>query len=78
MEIVAGVAGLAGAVRFALLVWHGYRYGQVKSAALWSRYYDRQSNRTVYWIFMGLHSLGVLICLSATIYIVIDLLRAPR
>jgi hypothetical protein len=72
MEVVAGVAAAACAARFALLLWHGYRYGQVKSAALWSRYYDRRTNRIIYWMFMGSHTLVLVVCIWAVAYIVFD------
>ena len=78
MEVVAGLAALACAARLALLVRSGYRYGQVKSATPWSRYYDRQTNRIFYWMFMGVHSLGVAVCLWAVVYIAFDLTRTLR
>ena len=76
MEGVAGVALLACGARFAFLLWHGYRYGQVKSAALWSRYWDRQANPRLYWMLMGGHILVVSVCAVCACYIAFDLLRA--
>ncbi len=52
MEAVAAVVSLACAARFALLLWQGYRYGQVKSATPWSRYHDRHANPILYWMFI--------------------------
>lgn len=65
-------------MRFALLLWHGYRYGQAKSAAPGSRYYDRQADRIFYWMFMGVHALVFMGCLWVIIYIVFDFLRMLR
>ena len=77
MEVVAAVLASVCAARFALLLWHGYSYGQVKSATPWSRYYDRQAHRIVYWMFMGTHALVIAMCLWAVVYIVFDRFRAP-
>jgi hypothetical protein len=78
MEIVTAIASFACALRFASLLWHGYRYGQVKSATPWSGYYDRQTNRIIYWMFMALHAAVLLVCLGCVAYVAFDLLRAPR
>ena len=77
-EVVAAAVARACGVRFALLLWHGHRFGQVKSATPGSRYYDRQTNRIFYWMFMGAHTLVLSVCLWAVVYIVFDLLRTPR
>jgi len=58
---------LAGAVRFGLLVWGGYRNGRVKSAALWSRYYDRNAQPRVFWAFMSLHLLAIVTFIGCAI-----------
>jgi hypothetical protein len=78
MEVLAAVASVACAVRFALLLWHGYRFGQVKSATPWTRYYDRRTNRIIYWMFMGLHAIFLSVCFWAVVYIGFDLLRTAR
>jgi hypothetical protein len=78
MEGVAAVLASLCAARFALLLWHGYRHGEVKSAAPWSSYYDRQTHRIVYRMFMGAHAFVLLVCVGAVVYIMVDLLRATR
>ena len=78
MEASAGVVSSACAVRFALLVWHGYRHGKVKSAVPGGGYYDRQANPIVYWIFMGAHTIVLAVCLGILVYIAFDLMRSPR
>jgi len=78
MEVVAAVAAAACAARFALLLWHGVRHGEVKSATPWSPYYRRQTNRILYRMFMGAHLLAIAVCLGAVVYIVLDLTRTLR
>jgi hypothetical protein len=75
MEEVAAVAVLACGARFGLLLWHGYRYGQVKSAAPWSRYYDRLANPRIYWMFMVGHALVLSVCVFGVCYMALDLLQ---
>ncbi|MDB5437699.1 MAG: hypothetical protein JWM33_126 [Caulobacteraceae bacterium] len=46
----------AGAARFVWLVWSGHRHAIVKSAALWSKGYRRDSQPGLYRSFMILHA----------------------
>jgi hypothetical protein len=78
MEVIDAVLALAVAARFALLVWHGYRYGEVKSATPWSRYYQRETERIFYWMFMGVHTVAIAVCLWVVVHIALELSRTPR
>jgi hypothetical protein len=59
MRLLLSAVLMACVVRFGLLLWDGYRNGRVKSAALWSPYYERQTQPGMFCAFMAVHSLVV-------------------
>ena len=77
MEVLDAVLAFALGALLAQLLWRGYRDGKVKTTVLWGWYFDRRSNRVFYWMFMGLHAVGVLVCVWGVAYILFDLLRTP-
>jgi hypothetical protein len=58
---------LAGSVRFAVLVWNGYRTGRVKSASPWGQYVDRTAQSRLYSTIMAMHTLVVVALVGCSV-----------
>ena len=73
MKFVLLAMFVALVTRFGFLVWGGYRNGRIKSAALWSRYFERQTQPQIFWMYMVVHSFVVIVSAGCAVDLVLGL-----